>query len=62
MDLGRESLKRTISASGGSEKGKSKKDNVVDLSCYKWYQSETPNDVSAFSLFPKRGRHKAVCQ
>ena len=28
---------------------------------YKWYQSQTLDDVSAFSLFPEGGRHKAVC-
>ena len=32
------------------------------LGYYKWYQSQTPDDVSNFSLFPKRGRHEAVCQ
>ena len=26
---------------------------AVDLGCYKWYQSQTPDDVSAFSVFPQ---------
>ena len=25
----------------------------MDLSRYKWYQSQSPDDVSAFSLFPE---------
>ena len=28
---------------------------VVDLSRYEWYQNQTPDDVSAFSLFPEGG-------
>ena len=49
----------------GSPKGKTQRGQyllAVDLGRYKWYQSQTPNDVPAFSLFPKGGRHEAVCQ
>ena len=28
---------------------------VVDLGRYKWYQSQTPDNVSAMRLFPKGG-------
>ena len=31
----------------------------MDLGRYKWYQSQTPDDVPAFSLFPEGGRHEA---
>ena len=49
----------------GSVKGKAQRGQyllAMDLGRYKWYQSQTPDDVSAFSLFPEGGRHKAVCQ
>ena len=29
---------------------------MVDLGRYKWYQSQTPDDVPAFSLFPEGGK------
>ena len=42
----------------GSQKGKTQRRQyllVVDLDRYKWYQSQTPDDVSAFLLFPEGG-------
>ena len=33
---------------------------AVDLGRCKWHQSRTPDDVSAFSLFPEEGRHGGV--
>ena len=44
------------------EAGKAKKEQyllAVDLGHYKWYQSQTSDDVSVFSLFPEGGRHEA---
>ena len=41
-----------------SPKGKTEKEQyllTVNLGRYKWYQSQSPDDVSAFSLFPERG-------
>ena len=41
----------------GSPKGKAQRGQyllAVDLSRYRWYQSQTPDDVSAFSLFFER--------
>ena len=49
----------------GSVKGKAQRRQyllAMDLGRYKWYQSQTLDDVSAFSLFPEGGRHEAVCQ
>ena len=43
----------------GSLKGKAQRGKyllVVDLGHYKWYQSQTQDDVPAFSLFPKGGQ------
>ena len=43
----------------GSPKGKVQGGQyllVVGLGSYKWYQSQTPDDVLAFSLFPEGGQ------
>ena len=40
----------------GSPKGKAQRGQyllAVDLGRYKWYQSQTPDDVPTFSLFPE---------
>ena len=34
----------------------------MGLGRYKWYQSQTPGDVSARRLSPKGGVYEAVCQ
>ena len=42
----------------GSPKGKAQRGQyllAVDLGRYKWYQSQTPDDVPAFSMFPEGG-------
>ena len=42
----------------GSPKGKAQRGQyllAVDLGRYKWYQSQSPDDVPAFSLFPEGG-------
>ena len=42
----------------GCPKGKAQREQyllAVELRDYKWYQSQTPDDVSAFSLFPEEG-------
>ena len=35
---------------------------AVGLGGYKWYQSQTPDDVSARRLSPEGGGHEVVCQ
>ena len=35
---------------------------AVGLNCYKWYQSQTPNDVLARRLSSEGGGHEAMCQ
>ena len=48
----------------GSPKGKAQRGQyllAVDLGRYKWYQSQTPDNVPAFSPFPERRRHEAMC-
>ena len=42
----------------GSPKGKAQRGQyllAVDLGRYKWYRSQSPDDVPAFSLFPEGG-------
>ena len=55
--------KPSLTALRVSLKGKTQRGQyqlAVDLGCYKCYQSQTPDDVPAFSLFPEGGRHE-VC-
>ena len=49
----------------GSSRGKAQRGQylpAMGLDCYKWYQSQTPGDVPVKRLFPKEGRHEAVCE
>ena len=35
---------------------------MVGLGWYKWYQNQTPGDVSVRRLNPEGGGHEAMCQ
>ena len=57
--------KRVSKTLRGSPKRKAQRGQyllVVSLGYYKWYQSQTPNDMLARRLNSKGGGHEAVCQ